>query len=58
MEMTSTEFIVTKLKERDPNINESDIKKRLSKLDKESTLKLVEAVYAFAVLGVGRKPTI
>ena len=51
MEMSASDFIVTKLRERDPNIDEADIRARLRDLNKEDLLKLVSAVYQTCVLG-------
>jgi len=51
MEMSASDFIVTKLREHNLNINEEELRSKLSKLDKDAILKLVNAVYKLCVRG-------
>jgi len=52
MEISANDFIVTKLRERDPNLNEEELRWKLSRLDKDAILKLVSAVYKLCVGGI------
>ena len=54
MEMTAKDFIVKKLRERNPNLDEAELRDKLKDMGKDNLLKIVAAVYKICVKGEGK----